>query len=77
MLDLLSHLESVGFAGAPRVVGSGQISDDREAVTFIEGESPHPGAWTEEAVHDVGEMLCDLHRATASFSLPDAHWMPW
>jgi len=22
-------------------------------------------------------MLRDLHRATASFSMPDAHWMPW
>jgi hypothetical protein len=77
VIALLRHLESVGFTGAPRVVGSGQSSDGREAVTFIEGESPHPRAWTEEAVHDVGEMLRDLHRATASFSMPDAHWMPW
>lgn len=40
---LLNHLESVGFAGAPRVVGSGFDSEGRELLTYIEGNSAHPG----------------------------------
>jgi hypothetical protein len=66
---LLRHLERVGFAGAPRVVGDGY--------SFVAGESPHPHAWTDEAVGGVGRLLRGLHDATATFELPTgAVWQP-
>jgi len=40
---LLRHLEDVGFAAAPRLVGSGLDSDGREVLTFIDGEFTQPG----------------------------------
>jgi hypothetical protein len=42
VLTLLRHLEEAGFAGAPRVVGSGFAADGREMVSYIDGLSPHP-----------------------------------
>jgi hypothetical protein len=59
---LLRHLEGVGFAGAPRVVGDGY--------SFVPGESPHPHAWSDEAVGEVGTLLRGLHDATATFTPP-------
>ena len=44
--SLLRHLAAVGFAGAPRLVGSGMEADGREVLTFIEGEFTQPGPWT-------------------------------
>src|SRR6516225_10048744 len=43
---LLRHLEDVGFAAAPRLVGSGLDSDGREVLTFIDGEFTQPGPWS-------------------------------
>jgi hypothetical protein len=64
---LLRHLERDGFAGAPRVVGDGY--------SFVPGESPHPHAWSDEAVGEVGTLLRGLHDATATFTPPaDAVW---
>ncbi|MEU4689846.1 phosphotransferase [Actinoplanes sp. NPDC023714] len=64
---LLRHLEQAGFAGAPRVVGDGY--------SFVPGESPHPRAWSDEAVDGVGALLRGLHDATATFTPPaDAVW---
>jgi Phosphotransferase enzyme family len=74
----LRHLEAVGFQGAPRVIG---IDDeDREIVSFIEGEVlarpswqfGQPGPWPDWARSDdvlvgVALLLRDLHRASASF----------
>jgi len=40
---LLRHLEDVGFAAAPRPVGSGLDTDGREVLTFIDGEFTQPG----------------------------------
>lgn len=78
VLGLLRHLEHEGFAGAPRVVEPGFDDDGREMLRFIAGESPQPFAWSDEAAAEVGKMLGDLHRATASFTPPsDAVWMPW
>jgi hypothetical protein len=75
VIALLHHLESVGFEGAPRVVGDGYAADGRLAVTYIPGESPHPGAWSEEAASRVGELLRQLHTATTGFTAPaDAVW---
>lgn len=66
---LLRHLEEVGFAGAPRVAGDGY--------SFVPGESPHPHAWSDEAVGSVGSLLRRLHDATVKFTPPDgAAWQP-
>jgi hypothetical protein len=66
---LLRHLEEVGFAGAPRVVGDGY--------GFVPGESPHPRAWPDDTVGGVGALLRGLHDATAGFTPPaGAVWQP-
>ena len=45
--SLLRHLEKVGFAASPRVVGSGFDEQGRETLIFIPGEFTQParGAW--------------------------------
>ena len=76
--SLLRHLEEAGFAGAPRVVGTGFAEDGREALTFVPGASPRPYAWTDDGVAGVGRLLGDFHAAVASFvPPPDAAWRPW
>jgi hypothetical protein len=78
VLALLRHLEEAGFAGAPRVVGGGFAADGREMVSYIDGSSPHPRAWAEDAVGEVGGLLAGLHAAGATFTPPpDAAWKPW
>ncbi|NDL60497.1 phosphotransferase [Phytoactinopolyspora sp. XMNu-373] len=75
---LLRHLEDAGFSGSPRLVGDGYDQQGRSVVTYIEGHSVHPRAWTDEAIWHAGQMLRDLHRATASFRPPgEAIWHPW
>lgn len=75
---LLRHLESAGFAGSPRVVGDGYDEHGHEVVTYLDGESVHPHAWSDEGVWQVGRMLRELHQATATFRPPpDAVWHPW
>jgi hypothetical protein len=75
---LLRHLEDVGFAAAPRVVGSGLDRDGREVLTFIDGQFTQPGPWSMAGAAAVGRLLRDLHRATRSFRpAPDAVWFPW
>ncbi len=78
MLALLRHLEDAGFAGAPRVVDDGFAADGREMVSYIDGSSPHPHAWADGAVGEVGALLAGLHAAVATFTPPsDAVWRPW
>lgn len=75
---LLRHLEGVGFAGAPRVVGGGFDAAGRETLEFVEGEFVHPHAWSDAGAYAVGALLRGLHDATASFEEPeDARWQPW
>jgi len=75
---LLRHLEDAGFAGAPRLVGSGLDRDGREVLTFIDGEFIQPGPWSLDGAAAVGSLLRDLHQATGSFRPPpDAVWFPW
>jgi Ser/Thr protein kinase RdoA (MazF antagonist) len=75
---LLRHLEQVGFAGAPRLVGSGLDDQGRETLTFLEGEVTHPGPWSLDGVVAVGRLLRGLHEATASFiPPPGAVWFDW
>jgi hypothetical protein len=78
VLALLRHLAHVGFDAAPRPVGDGFAADGREALVYLEGESPQPVAWSDEAAWTIGRLLRDLHAATASFTPPDdARWQPW
>jgi Phosphotransferase enzyme family len=75
---LLRHLEDVGFAAAPRVIGSGLDRAGREVLTFIDGEFTQPGPWSMDGAAAVGRLLRDLHGATRSFRPPpDAVWFPW
>lgn len=76
--SLLRHLEAVGFAAAPRVVGTGFDSDGNETVTYVDGEFIHPGPWTEAGAFAVGSLLRRLHEATRSYQPPDHPiWCPW
>ena len=74
----LKHLESLGFGGAPRVVGSGFDEIGRETLTYITGEFVHPGPWNDAAMDTIGRMLKQLHEANASFPVPEsAVWREW
>lgn len=73
---LLRHLESVGFTGAPRVIG---IEDGHEILTFIDGVEAHhardPLLHNDAALAAVGRLLRRYHDAVASFvPPPDAVW---
>lgn len=75
---LLRHLEDVGFAGAPRVVGDGFDGAGNEVLTYVDGSIVHPHAWSDEGVARAGALLRELHTATAGFRpAPDAVWQPW
>lgn len=75
---LLRHFEAVGFAGAPRVVGTGFDAAGRELLTFLPGSSPHPGPWTDDAVFAIGELLARAHDAAEAFVPPkNAEWQTW
>ncbi|HUG61682.1 MAG TPA: phosphotransferase [Methylomirabilota bacterium] len=72
---MLRHLESVGFAGAPRLVGTGFDADGWETVEFVSGEVLPRRVWSDEGIHALGALLRELHQATASFQPPpDADW---
>lgn len=76
VLALLRHLEQAGFTGAPRAIGI--APDGREMVSYIDGTSPQPHAWPDQAVGEVGGLLARLHAASASFTPPpDAVWKQW
>ena len=72
---VLRHLEDVGFAGAPRVVG---VDDQgREVLSYLPGRTvgvrlPWPD-WvhSEAALDQVGGWLRRLHDATSSFVPPE------
>lgn len=75
---LLRHLESVGYRGSPRLVGTGVDGAGRQQIRYIDGELVHPYAWSERGIIEVAQLLRELHDATASFVPPqDAVWMPW
>ena len=78
VLSLLKFLEAVGFSGSPRPIGDGFAADGREMLGYIEGESPQPYAWSNEATYEIGELLHQLHDLTMDWIPPeDAHWRPW
>lgn len=74
---LLGHLETVGFAGAPRHLGIDE--QGRDILTWIDGEVPLPPypAWalTDRALASVGRLLRAYHEAAAGFRVPEgASW---
>jgi hypothetical protein len=78
VLRLLRHFEAVGFAGAPTVIGDGFAPDGRETLGYVEGSSPHPRAWSDEAAPAIGRLLREAHDASATFDPGvDAVWKPW
>jgi hypothetical protein len=89
VLDLLRHVESEGFAGAPRVLGF----DDqgREVLTYIEGEvgrgetfiPEHGGrfdirlpdyVWHDDALAHLGALIRAYHDAAATFPWAGRDW---
>jgi hypothetical protein len=76
--SFLRHLEREGFDAAPRVVGDGFDEQGRELLTYVDGEVINPAPWTNNGIALLGELLCRLHDAAASFR-PDstAFWRPW
>jgi hypothetical protein len=67
---LLKHLEAVGFAGSPRVVGAGVGADGWETLQFVAGQAAASRVWSGEGIHELGQLLRRLHRATATYRAP-------
>jgi hypothetical protein len=65
----LQHLESVGFAGAPRYLG--RDAQGRDVLDFIDGDvagdPPHPWAAADEVLPGVGRLVRSLHDASAAW----------
>jgi hypothetical protein len=75
VISFLTFLNTAGFKASPRPVGSGFAPDGREMLTYIEGSSPQPFAWSDEAVFDVGALLRQLHSLSAIWQAPSgAQW---
>ncbi|MEO6512442.1 MAG: phosphotransferase [Nocardioides sp.] len=68
---LLRHLESAGFAGAPR--GCGTDERGREVLTWVEGEQ---SSWyPDDDLAAFGHLVRELHDATVGFAAPaGASW---
>ena len=74
--DFLLHLESVGFDGAPRHLGTDDLG--REVLAWIDGDVPLPPypAWamTDRALADLGRLVRRFHEATATFRSTSDDW---
>jgi aminoglycoside phosphotransferase (APT) family kinase protein len=75
--ELLRHLESQGFSGAPRFLGIDERG--REVLTFIDGEiGNYPlkvYMWSDEVLQGVARLLRRFHDATVAFvPSPGATW---
>jgi Ser/Thr protein kinase RdoA (MazF antagonist) len=73
----LSHLDAVGFAGAPQILGIDE--EGREVLTFHPGTLEWPDApdlfSSDASLKQVAALVRDFHRAGASFVPPtDARW---
>ncbi len=75
--EYLRYLEAAGFDGSPRVLGT---EDDREILTFIDGDVANDPQWepghghrlppyarTEMALRGAAELIRRLHQAAAGF----------
>ena len=71
---VLTHLEQVGFAYAPRLLGID--ASDRQVLTYVEGDvNPAPGWQADDAANAaelgrIAAVLRDLHRAMDGFVPP-------
>jgi mutator protein MutT len=77
---LLRHLEAVGFAGAPRVLGVDE--GGHEVLSFLPGDTaprPLPGwATSDDAQAGVGRLVRAYHDAVADFVPPaGCVWRTW
>jgi hypothetical protein len=74
---LLSHLEDVGFPGAPRFLGVDE--QGREVLSYVPGTAitpPYPPwALTDEALVSVAHLLREYHLAVSTFD-PAPHAWP-
>lgn len=78
VVDFLNHLEQQGFAASPRPVGSGFDHVGNELLTFVEGNSPQPQPWSDDAIVHLGQMLAGLHNAARTFRPSSgAVWRDW
>jgi Ser/Thr protein kinase RdoA (MazF antagonist) len=66
----LKHLEAVGFAGSPRIVGTGVDAEGWETLQFVVGQATATRVWSEEGIYELGQLLRRLHQATATFRAP-------
>lgn len=67
---VLEHLDSAGFAGAPRLLA---VEGEQEVVTFVAGSSAPPdlaGFASDDVLVAVARLIRKLHDAVASF-VPD------
>lgn len=75
--EYLNHLESVGFSGAPHLLG---VEDHREVLTFLDGDVAVDPQWqpgrghrlppyarTEDSLTGVARLLRQLHDAAREF----------
>jgi hypothetical protein len=75
VLDLLRHMRAGGVDFVPEPIGAGFAADGREQLTFIDGASVHPRAWSDEAVWRIGAMLRTVHDSTSGFDAgPEPVW---
>jgi hypothetical protein len=75
---VLQHLETVGFTGSPRIVGTGFDAAGNEILSFIDGSFVHPHAWSDEGITALGALLRRFHDATIGYVPPrGARWQPW
>ena len=78
VIRLLGHLGDREFEAAPRPVDGGFTIDGDEQLTYIEGSSPQPLAWNDEAAWHIGRLVRELHNATSDFdSGSSPAWRPW
>jgi hypothetical protein len=81
---VLTHLESVGFVGAPRFVG---VSEGSELLQYISGDVPQDPSWvpgsglcfpdyaqSDDVLTDLGTMLRASHSATENLKIADAQF---
>ncbi|MEU6725631.1 phosphotransferase [Nonomuraea wenchangensis] len=72
---LLRHLEAAGFAGAPRVVGSGIDGYGRQVLSYLPGVTGVRAASVQDdALGRLGRLLRDYHDATRGFPLRMEGW---
>ena len=78
VIELLQHLHVAGFGAAPVPIGDGFAEDGREQFGFIEGESPQPRPWSDDAMFRIGSLVREMHDKASTFAPTEPpHWRPW